>query len=150
MARLIARLWYAPGSRIVSVDLLQKRLTENLGCTVEKLETGAEMPVLRVTAPAHLLLRIENHDSIAMEASDIASQIDAGGGRNPAADKLRGCTRRIDIGAEPETDPDSDTVRPILTGLTSGLDAVLEDCVHGRLTLAQRPKKSLMQKLLGR
>ncbi|MDO6483700.1 hypothetical protein Q4578_07160 [Shimia thalassica] len=146
MTKVIARLWYTPGSRIVSLDLLQRRLTENLGCSVEKTETSD----LRITAPAPLLVRLQNDDNIALEASELSKQIRSASNLKPASDKLNKATRRLDFGAQDDCDPQDPQIKGILTGLTSGLDGVLEDCVNGRLSIAPRAKKSFMQKLLRR
>ena len=159
-----AGIWYTPGSRTISLDYLKKRLTGNLGCTVQDKDTtpqDADAPQLVVTHPVAFSLKINNLDSIPDEATRLADFAEAQSGPTPASEKLRLCTRRLEIGPAPdmtsaspataqEFDPASGDLRPVLMGLTSGLNGVFQDNVNGRLAVVPRSRRSLLDKILRR
>lgn len=169
MTMQAARIWYAPGSRTVSLDFLYKRLTGLLGCTVAHTEWvlgETRIPQLHVTAPVSMLIQIANHDDVAAEAVEFASFIEKNSGPSSASAKMRTCTRRLEIGAPDDAgtsskdgtvvigptalDPADPATHRILVGLTSGLDGVFEDNVNGRLIVTPRKPKGLLARLLRR
>jgi hypothetical protein len=168
MSMQTARIWYSPGSRTVSLDLLAKRLSGPLNCTVERAEWQMDdtiVPQLRITSPATFLIQLNNDDYVAEEAIEQAAYLRDQGFPPQITDKLRNCTRRLEIGegdvissTDPATvfagwtplDPAEPALNRILTGLTSGLDGVFEDNVNGKYALTKRPKKTLLQRLTGR
>ena len=139
-----ARIWYKPGARTVSLDLLQKRLQDNLGCVCER--NAGPPDYLRIIAPETLSLFIDNDDVVADHAQAFADQLEAHTGPTAATDMLRSCTRRLIINAAHY--PTNPALQRILVGLTSGLNGVCEDLAHNRVVMA--PRQSLLNRLLRR
>ncbi|XHY18691.1 hypothetical protein SuNHUV7_35060 (plasmid) [Pseudoseohaeicola sp. NH-UV-7] len=139
-----ARIWYRPGARTVSLDLLQKRLQDHLGCLCERDPGPPDR--LRITEPAAFSLCIDNSDAVAEQAGLFAERLEAHTGPTAATSMLRTCTRRLIL--EAGDAPDDPAAQRILVGLTSGLNGVCEDLAHNRVVMA--PRKNLLNRLLRR